>query len=406
MAKEYVRTDLAASTPLGFNKSYTVETANVAAGVESATKAIDPKLLQFTETGGFFDLLKQQSFSLAVTREYEHFVLALDGDAGGAIQSPFPLPHPSGMWWDAASRELIVSSTRTPNIIFWMSPFTASSACDEIRPKDVELPHANESLFLPRKARYLPGSLYIHDLVKMGDDLYATITGHNFLAKLSIEAGFERVWHPKALDALGADAYDQNYFQLNSIAVNGTPENSFYTGFSDLTTGAKPWKGDYGPRGKGVVFSGRTREPLLRGLTCPHSAKLHDNKLWVCNSGYGSIGYVENYASHDLERTRYVEVAKVPGFSRGLAFAGDHMFVGLSKVIPAYEPYAPGLETGQTQCGIYVFDWRTGAQVASLSWPEGYQIYDVQILFGIKAPRMPSTSRPSDGINTALRFLA
>ena len=395
--------DILKQTP---SRSYTVETANVAAGVDASVKGFDPKLLEFKQTGDFFGLLAQQDFSLIVTREYEHFVLALDGGPGGPIQSPFPLPHPSGMWWDEAARELIVSSTRTPNLIVWMTPFATSGAGDEIRPSDLDNPPSTETLFLPRKSRYLPGTLYIHDVVKMGGEIYATITGHNFLAKLSLENGFERVWHPKALDGLGASAFNQNYFQLNSIAVNGTPEDSFYTGFSDLTDGAKPWKAGYGPRGKGVVFSGRTREPLLRGLTCPHAAKLHDGKLWVCNSGYGSIGYVENYDSHDVEKTRYVEIGTVPGFSRGMAFAGDYLFVGLSKVIPAYEPYAPGLKSDETECGIWVFNWRTGEQVASLGWPEGYQIYDVQILSGVKNPQLPSTTRPSDGINTALRFLA
>jgi uncharacterized protein (TIGR03032 family) len=173
-----------------------------------------------------------------------------------------------------------------------------------------------------------------------------------------------------------------------------------------LTDGSKPWKAGYGPREKGVVFSGRTREPLLRGLTCPHAAKLYAGRLWVCNSGFGSVGYVDGFDSHDPAKARYIEVAKVPGFSRGLAFAGDHMFVGLSKVIPAYEPYAPGLTSADTQCGVWVFNWKTGEHVASLAWPEGYQIYDVQILTGVKAPRLPSSTRAADGVNTDLRYLA
>jgi uncharacterized protein (TIGR03032 family) len=387
------------------NRRYTSEAANVATGADVTAAGFDPKLLAFEETGGFFELLAAADHSLFVTREYEHFLLALDGGPDGPVQSPFPLPHPSGFWFDTATRELVVSSTRTPNILIWMSPYTDTEAGAEIRPDDVEAP-AGATLFLPRRARYLPGSLYIHDVVMMGRDVYATITGHNFLAKLSMDGGFERVWWPKGLDGLGRQAFNQNYFQLNSIAVGGTPEASFYTGFSDQASGTKPWKAGYGPRGKGVVFSGRTREPLLRGLTCPHAAKLHDGKLWLCDSGFGSIGRVENFDTHDPERTRYVEVAKAPGFTRGLAFAGDHVYVGLSKVIKQYEPYAPGLNPDETRCGVWVFNWRTGETVATLSWPEGYQIYDVQVLPGVKNPRLPLASRASDGINPYLRFLA
>lgn len=395
----------AGSSQLAPNRRFTNEAANVATTSDVTSAGFDPKLLAFEQTGDFFGLLAAQDYSVFVTREYEHFLLALDGTPEGPLQSPFPLPHPSGFWYDQASRELVVSSTRTPNILVWMSPWADSAAGRDIRPKDVDAPEG-VTLFLPRRARYLPGSLYIHDVVMMGGEVFATVTGHNFLARLSMDDGFERVWWPKVLDGLVADAFNQNYFQLNSIAANGTPEESFYTGFSELVTGAKPWKDGYGPRGKGVVFSGRTREPLLRGLTCPHAAKLHDGRLWLCDSGFGTVGYVENFETHDPARTRYVSVAKAPGFTRGLAFAGNLMFVGLSKVIKQYEPYAPGLVPEDTRCGVFVFDWRTGEQVASLSWPEGYQIYDVQILPGVKNPRLPLAGRTSDGINPYLRFLA
>lgn len=387
------------------SRRYTDEAANVAAGADVTAAQVDPRLLEFEETGGFFDLLAAQNFSLLVSREYEHLLLALDGGPDGPIQSPFPVPHPSGFCFDPASRELVVSSTRTPNILLWFTPFEDLPASREIRPPDVAAPDG-ETLFLPRKARYLPGSLYIHDLVKMDGQYFATVTGHNFLGRLSIEAGCERIWWPAALDALGTEAFNQNYFQLNSIAAGGSPETSFYTAFADVTTGVKPWKAGYGPRGKGVIFSGRTRMPILRGLTCPHSAKLNGGKLWLCDSGFGTVGYVDGYETHDPSRTRYVPVARAPGFTRGLAFADDLMFVGLSKVIPQYEPYAPGLDAPSTRCGIWVFDWRTGREVASLSWPEGYQIYDLQLLPGVKRPRLPLAARPSDGINPLLRFLA
>jgi uncharacterized protein (TIGR03032 family) len=387
------------------NRRYTDEAANVAAGADVTAAQMDPRLLAFKETGGFFDLLAAQNFSLLVSREYEHLLLALDGGPEGPHQSPFPLPHPSGFCFDPASRELVVSSTRTPNILIWFTPFEDLPASREIRPPDMA-PPAGETLFLPRKARYLPGSLSIHDLVRMNGQYFATITGHNFLGRLSIEAGFERIWWPAALDALGTEAFDKNYFQLNSVAAGGSPEASFYTAFADITAGVKPWQAGYGPREKGVVFSGRTRVPILRGLTCPHSAKLNGGKLWLCNSGFGTIGYVDGYETHDPSRTRYVPVARAPGFTRGLAFAGDLMFVGLSKVIPQYEPYAPGLEASTTCCGIWVFDRRTGREVASLRWPEGYQIYDLQLLPGVKRPRFPLAARPSDGVNALLRFLA
>ncbi|MDR3470302.1 MAG: DUF4915 domain-containing protein [Devosia sp.] len=395
---------MSGETTVPQNRRYTREAENVAAGVEPAAAGFDDALIAFEDHGGFFELLRQSDFSLVVTREYEHFLLALDGGKTGPISSPFPLPHPSGACFAPETGELVVASTRTPNMLVWFAPYEAARHGAEILPADYSAPE-ERTVFLPTKARYLPGSLYIHDLVKMGDAYFATITGHNFLARLSIDKGWERVWWPRAADELGSAAFNQNYFQLNSIAAAGTPETSFYTAFSELTSGPKPWKEGYGPEGRGVVFSGETRTAISRGLTCPHSARFHQGRLWVCNSGFGSVGYIDDHGSLDPGRTRYVEVARVPGFTRGLAFSGDVMFVGLSKVIPKYEPYAPGLVPADTRCGIWALEASTGKFLASVTWPAGYQIYDVQVMPGIKHPMLPLLSRPSDGINPLLRFL-
>jgi len=170
-----------------------------------------------------------------------------------------------------------------------------------------------------------------------------------------------------------------------------------YTAFSDETSGPKPWKAGYGPRGRGVLFDGATREPTVRGLTCPHSARFHDGRVWLCNSGYGELGVVEGAG--------FTAIAKVDGFTRGLAFCGHHAFVGLSKVIDFYEPYAPGLEPKATRCGVVAIDLRTGTEVGRLVWPEGYQIYDVQILPGVTRPMLPARPQGAEDINTHLRYL-
>ena len=151
------------------------------------------------------------------------------------------------------------------------------------------------------------------------------------LARVFPLGGWQRVWWPACVDSLGRAAFDQNYLQLNSIACAGSPEGSYYTAFSDQTFGPKPWKEGYGPRGKGVVFAGSSRQVICRGLMCPHSAKLRDGPLWLCNSGYGEVGVLEVASEASEVGNRYHAVATVPGFTRGLAFAGPYGFVGLSR---------------------------------------------------------------------------
>lgn len=374
-------------------KQFTDEVRNLAWA--SLPDAAGEGVFRFETTGPWWELLDSLGVSLAVSREYEHFLLLLGGNGGRPWQSVLAIPHPSGLFWDEGRRELVVSSTRTPNQLFFFRPLGDADYAREVVPADLARPDA--TLFVPLRSLLLPGTLYIHDLVLLGDEIHVTATGHNFVARIPRTGGWERVWWPACVDGLGRAGFDQNYLQLNSIARGATPATSVYTAFSDETSGAKPWKAGYGPRGRGVVFDGASRQATVRGLTCPHSARFRDGRTWLCNSGYGELGVADG--------ERYEAVATAPGFTRGLAFVGDHALVGLSKVIDFYEPYAPGLEPKATRCGIVAIDLRSGAEVASLVWPEGYQIYDVQPMPGVTRPLLPAKPGGADDINVYLRYL-
>jgi uncharacterized protein (TIGR03032 family) len=118
------------------------------------------------------------------------------------------------------------------------------------------------------------------------------------------------------------------------------------------------------------LFSGRTREVVAGGLTRPHSARLRRRRVWLDNSGYGEVGWVEDKKFH--------VVAKLPGWTRGLRFVDDVMFVGTSRVIPRFRHYAPGLDVDASVCGVHALCVKTGAILGSLLWPNGYQIFGVE----------------------------
>jgi uncharacterized protein (TIGR03032 family) len=75
----------------------------------------------------------------------------------------------------------------------------------------------------------------------------------------------------------------------------------------------------------GVVVDCRNGELLARGLSLPHSPRLHDGRLYVTSAGTGEL--VEIDRSTGAART----VARVPGLARGLAFVGGHAVVGCSR---------------------------------------------------------------------------
>src|SRR5436305_14178915 len=116
----------------------------------------------------------------------------------------------------------------------------------------------------------------------------------------------------------------------------------------------------------------------------PHSPRWHAGKLWVLESGTGGIGCVEPGTG------RYERVAELPGFTRGLDFAGDLAFVGLSQVresavfsgIPIAER---PLE--ERCCGVWVLDVSTGSTLAFVTFEDAVQeVFAVQVLPGVRFP--------------------
>jgi uncharacterized protein (TIGR03032 family) len=222
------------------------------------------------------------------------------------------------------------------------------------------------------RARYYPGCLYIHDLALVGRHLHANAVGENAVVRLHEDGRAERVWWPRCVDTDAGPVFGRNHLQLNSIAAGRTPSDSYYSASTDRVGRLRPGHVRFPVDGRGVIFSGATREPVARGLTRPHSARLHGGKVWVDNSGYGQLGFARD--------GRFEPVARLPGWTRGLCFHGTTAFVGTSRVIPRFRRYAPGLDVGASVCGVHAVDTRTGATLGSLLWPWGNQIFAIDWL--------------------------
>ena len=135
----------------------------------------------------------------------------------------------------------------------------------------------------------------------------------------------------------------------------------------------------------GIVMDVETNEILLRGLSMPHSPRWYQGKLWVLESGEGSLAVV------DVERRTWQTVAQVPGFTRGLDFVGPLAFIGLSQVresavfsgIPLVE------RVRERTCGVWVVHIETGQTIAFLRFEAGVQeVFAVQALQGVRFPEI------------------
>lgn len=174
---------------------------------------------------------------------------------------------------------------------------------------------------------------------------------------------------------------DRNYLQLNSIAAGASLEESFFSASAERPSTRRPGHLNFAVDRRGVIFSGRTGEAVVRGLTRPHSARLHQGRLWLDNSGYGEFGV---QAGDSMER-----VAKLPGWTRGIGFSGNVAFVGTSRIIPRFAHYAPGVNANKAICGIHAVDLTTGKVLGSLTWPEGNQIFAIEVVDSRKVIGLP-----------------
>src|SRR5262249_17324060 len=143
---------------------------------------------------------------------------------------------------------------------------------------------------VPVRSRFYPGCLYMHDLALVGGDLYANAVGQNAVVRLHAHRRHEPVGGPRCIHTPNGPAFARNYLQLNSIAAGDSLEASFFSASTDRIGARRPGHRNFPVDGRGVLFSGATREPVVNGLTRPHSARLWRGRVWVDNSGYGEGG--------------------------------------------------------------------------------------------------------------------
>lgn len=355
--------------------------ADVVSGWEGASR-VDPALLRHRASGAWWECLESAGLTLLVTREYEHLVIALSVVRGKPLVSFLPLPHPSGLAVDRQRNVVHVASTRNPNKIYDLTPV------HQVMPRlDIKKIRLRPTL-VPICARMLPGSLYLHDLAFIGRQLYANAVGFNAVVRIS-EQGCDFAWWPRCVETRSGTPIPQNHIQLNSIAAGQSLRSSYFSASTDTISRRRPGHPGFPVDGRGVVFSGATREPVAWGLTRPHSARRRNGRVWLLNSGYGEYGFIDAGAFH--------RVATLPGWTRGLCFHGRVAFVGTSRILPRFRQYAPGVPFDRAVCGVHAIDAESGRVLGSLTWPAGDQIFGIDWLPSRVAealPFVPGAARP------------
>lgn len=331
-----------------------------------AADAIRPELLAMRTVGPWWDLLDAMGICLVCSREYENFLVGLSVVEGKPFVTCWPAPHPSGL---AAAEDgtLWAALTRNPNQVMTFKPMKGM-----LDRRDIHRNNCCAPVLLPVCSTILPGCLYIHDLALVGGKLHANAVGLNVVVQILDAGGYRTLWWPRCVEKDGVPTTDRNYLQLNSIAAGETLASSYFGASTDRISARRPGHRNFPVDRRGVIFSGATREVFARGLTRPHSARLHQGQVWVDNSGYGEVGIAQDGG--------FTPVAKLPGWTRGLCFTGGYAIAGTSRVIPRYSCYAPGVEVEKSRCGLHILDLNTGKVLASLFWKNGNQIFALEAL--------------------------
>ena len=189
---------------------------------------------------------------------------------------------------------------------------------------------------------------------------------------------FEPIWRPK---------FVKHYVPGDNCHLNGLAvRDGSVTYVTALGETDEPGGWRQNKRDGGILIDVASDEIIAKGLSMPHSPRWHNGKLWLLESGDGTIGTV------DLATGKYESIAQFPGFTRGISFLGPFAFVGLSQVresaVFSGIPLVERLKKAEERtCGVWVLNIETGETIGFCRFEEGVQeIFAVEVLPGLRFP--------------------
>ena len=234
----------------------------------------------------------------------------------------------------------------------------------------------HDASYVPRNY-HVTGGIQIHEMGYADDELWFVNTAYSCLCTLDPNYSFRPRWQPKFITSIVKE--DRCHLNGLSIAEN---KPKYVTAFG--TTDSKDGWRDNKANG-GVLIDVDSKEIIAANLSMPHSPRWYDGRLWLLESGEGSLATV------DLDTGKIETIVQLPGFTRGLDFYGSFAFVGLSQTrkqkIFKDIPLSQRLE--ERSSGVWIVDINTGFAMSFLQFQDKVlEISDVKVLPGIRYPQM------------------
>ena len=319
---------------------------------------------RYTQSDSFVALLKQLGVSLLVTTYQANKLLVVREAQGGLSTLVRTFDQPMGLAVDG--RRLALG---TRNQIWFLR--NAPDIAPRIGPAGL-----HDGCFLPRSS-HVTGDIRGHEIAWAGDELWIVNTRFSCLCTLDPDYSFVPRWRPPFISALAAE----DRCHLNGLAmVDARPK---YVSALGETDGGGGWRADKAKGG--CLIDVPSGEVVVRGLSMPHSPRLHEGRLYLLESGTGRLLQVDTVTGHRET------VAELAGFTRGLAIHGPYAFIGLSKIRETNTfgglPIAERLD--ELKCGVAVVDLRRGQVVGLLEFQTAVEeIFAVEVLPGVRFPEV------------------
>jgi uncharacterized protein (TIGR03032 family) len=257
----------------------------------------------------------------------------------------------------------------------------------EIAPR-LEPQGRRDACYLTRASR-VTGEIQVHEMAWVDGELWLVNTAFSCLCTLDDEHSFVPRWRPPFISALAAE----DRCHLNGLAVVGGRAR-YVTAMSETDTpaGWRPTKA-----ASGCLIDVATGATVARGFAMPHSPRVHQDRVYMLDSGRGRLVTV------DPGSGRSETIIELPGYTRGLALVGPVAFVGLSRIreTSTFGGLPIADRDDALKCGVAVVELASGRQVSLLEFHAGVEeIFDVQVLVGARNPAVSGPFPHQDGGQT------
>lgn len=310
-------------------------------------------------TESFRALLAQAKSSIFITTYKTGHVINIRQDEKGLNSEFLRMKKPMGMAF--SGKQLAIGLEQS--IKTWVNLPTLRNV---VEPKG-----KNQAIYIPRHETFT-GDVAIHEMAfgtaEGYEGLWWVNTKFSCLCKQDMDFSWKPVWRPEWITEFAAE----DRCHVNGLAmVDGRPK---YVSALSQTNEPNGWRKLKGT--SGVIVDIETNKIVAQGLSMPHSPRWYQGKLWVLESGKGSI------ASVNIETGEVTTVATLPGFTRGLSFIGKYAIIGLSQVRESVFKELPVTEqTAERACGVWIVDIETGKIAGSMKFQGAIQeIFDVKLL--------------------------